>query len=145
MPSQIKVDEIKNVAGQYEIKTNTFKGQTTGGSIAVQGEGSATTNLQGGLCKVWYHVRMYTPDINDSLNTSSLTDGGTGDARVSITNNLNNSIRFHNAVGISCVNDRYGSFNGSNQTTSVVCIQLYNNGGTAQDEDGKCMVTGDLA
>ena len=37
MPSQIKVDEIKNVAGQYEIKTNTFKGQTTGGSIAVQG------------------------------------------------------------------------------------------------------------
>ena len=46
MPSQIKVDEIKNVAGQYEIKTNTFKGQTTAASIAVQGEGTATTNLQ---------------------------------------------------------------------------------------------------
>ena len=46
MPSQIKVDEIKNVAGQYKIKTNVFEGQTTAGSITVQGEGSATTNLQ---------------------------------------------------------------------------------------------------
>ena len=127
------------------IVVDQIDGSSTAGSIAIQGEGTKTTNLQGGLCKVWYHVRMYTPDINDSLNTSSLTDGGTGDAQVTITNNLSNSIRFHGAVGISSVNDRYGSFNGSNQTTSVVCIQLYNNGGTAQDEDGKCMVTGDLA
>ena len=36
MPSQIKVDEIKNVAGQYKIKTNVFEGQTTAGSITVQ-------------------------------------------------------------------------------------------------------------
>ena len=49
MPSQIKVDEIKNVAGQYKIKTNVFEGQTTAGSITVQGEGTATTNLQQGL------------------------------------------------------------------------------------------------
>ena len=53
MPSQIKVDEIKNVAGQYEIKTDTFKGQTTAGSINVQGEGTATTNLQSGLVKAF--------------------------------------------------------------------------------------------
>ena len=133
-----------------ELRVNILRGSTSNGSITIQGEGTsnlggANMQLQQGLCKVWYHVRMYTPDINDSLNTSSLTDGGTGDAQVTITNNLSNSIRFHGAVGISSVNDRYGSFNGSNQTTSVVCIQLYNNGGTAQDEDGKCMVTGDLA
>lgn len=127
------------------IVVDQIDGSTTAGSIAIQDVGTNTTNLQGGLCKVWYHVRMYTPDINDSLNTSSLTDGGTGDAQVTITNNLNNSIRFHNAVGISCVNGRFGSFNGSNQTTSVVCIQLYNTSGSAQDEDGKCMVAGDLA
>ena len=53
MPSQIKVDEIKNVAGQYKIKTNVFEGQTTAGSITVQSEGTATTNLQQGLAKYW--------------------------------------------------------------------------------------------
>ena len=44
MPSQIKVDEIKNVAGQYKIKTNVLEGQTTAnnmtinaGNITVQG------------------------------------------------------------------------------------------------------------
>ena len=139
--SQVNADTIRKSDGSLgpdiRIK-NTSVYESDGGT-------SVTQNLVQGLCKVWYHVRMYTPDINDSLNTSSLTDGGTGDARVSITNNLNNSIRFHNAVGISCVNSRYGSFNGANQTTSVVCIQLFNNAGTAQDEDGKCMVTGDLA
>ena len=72
MPSHIKVDEIKNVAGQYEIKTNTFKGQTTGGSIAVQGEGTATTNLQQGLNKQWIAFNM-NGTIGDSFNTTSIT------------------------------------------------------------------------
>ena len=35
MPSQIKVDEIKNVAGQYKIKTNVLEGQTTADSIDI--------------------------------------------------------------------------------------------------------------
>jgi len=92
MPSQIKVDEIKNVAGQYEIKTNTFKGQTTAGSIAVQGEGTATTNLQQGLAKCW--LRMDgggTIAINDSLNITSITDQATGNYRVAIANDMANA------------------------------------------------------
>ena len=80
MPSQIKVDEIKNVAGQYKIKTNVFEGQTTAGSITVQGEGTATTNLQQGLAKQWCHFDGFagTLSSDDSFNTASLTDNSTG-------------------------------------------------------------------
>ena len=46
MPSQIKVDEIKNVAGQYKIKTNVFEGQTTAGSIDVTSEGNSLVQVE---------------------------------------------------------------------------------------------------
>jgi hypothetical protein len=89
MPSQIKVDEIKNVAGQYEIKTNTLKGQTTAGSIAVQGEGSATTNLQQGLAKSWAAGDNSSGStVTDSLNVASLTDVATGKTTLTFTNNM---------------------------------------------------------
>ena len=89
MPSQIKVDEIKNVAGQYEIKTNTFKGQTTAGSIAVQGEGTATTNLQQGLAKSWVNFNSSTV-ARDSFNISTLDDDGTGDYTAHFTTAFSN-------------------------------------------------------
>ena len=88
MPSQIKVDEIKNVAGQYKIKTNVFEGQTTAGSITVQGEGSNTTNLQQGLLKTWSFFDVTTDDIHDSFNVGSLTDIGSGATRTTYTNNM---------------------------------------------------------
>jgi len=92
MPSQIKVDEIKNVAGQYEIKTNTFKGQTTAGSIAVQGEGTATTNLQQGLAKAWINFNgTGTVATRDSFNISSIGDDGTGQYTITINNDMANA------------------------------------------------------
>ena len=92
MPSQIKVDEIKNVAGQYKIKTNVFEGQTTAGSITVQGEGTATTNLQQGLTKSWTNIDggSGTPVIRDSFNHSVLTDNGTGDYTLALSNSMGN-------------------------------------------------------
>ena len=100
MPSQIKVDEIKNVAGQYKIKTNVFEGQTTAGSITVQGEGTATTNLQQGLCKHWItydhdgesgYSDVSGTTLRDSFNTSSVTDSATGIGEPNFTNNMNNT------------------------------------------------------
>ena len=98
MPSQIKVDEIKNVAGQYKIKTNVFEGQTTAGSITVQGEGSATTNLQQGLAKAWINFDGTAVDgtadltgVNDSFNLSSLVDNGTGIHTVNISSDMGNT------------------------------------------------------
>ena len=93
MPSQIKVDEIKNVAGQYKIKTNVFEGQTTAGSITVQGEGAATTNLQQGLAKAWVNFDGTASGAaaRDGFNNSSMTDVDTGVYTLTITNAMNST------------------------------------------------------
>jgi len=36
-----------------QLNVDTIKGNETAGSITIQGEGSATINLQQGLCKHW--------------------------------------------------------------------------------------------
>jgi len=97
MPSQIKVDEIKNVAGQYKIKTNVLEGQTTAGSITVQSEGTATTNLQGGLAKMFLEFDHTSNTSNNSLNVSSVTDDSTGKFIPVFTNS------FSSATNYSCV------------------------------------------
>jgi len=153
MPSQIKVDEIKNVAGQYEIKTNTFKGQTTGGSIAVQGEGTATTNLQGGLAKTLFNLNsMSTLVSNHSLNVSSLDDDGTGDFGVHFTSNMGNA----NYILTHAVNDGGAStaiFSvdmtyGTNTTSAVDIEAVYTTGGSRTNGDSYSWMMamhGDLA
>ena len=90
MPSQIKVDEIKNVAGQYKIKTNVFEGQTTAGSITLQGEGTNTTNLQQGLAKAWLQATSAAA-LSDSFNIASTTDDGVGTYSYTLTNNMGNN------------------------------------------------------
>ena len=75
------------------LKLNTLTGASTAGSIAVTGEGnSTTTNLQQGLCKAWCHFTgSGTIAIDDSFNSASLTDAGTGDYEVLFTNAMNNA------------------------------------------------------
>ena len=107
MPSQIKVDEIKNVAGQYKIKTNVFEGQTTAGSITVQGEGSNTTNLQQGLTKAWAGIAS-DASPEDSFNVSSGDDDGTGNYGLNFTSSMANT-------NYSSVNTVEMSHNGSSQ------------------------------
>ena len=146
MPSQIKVDEIKNVAGQYEIKTNTFKGQTTGGSIAVQGEGTATTNLQQGLNKQWIAFNM-NGTIGDSFNTTSITDIDAGDFNITITNAYAN---IHYAMGVSGTNSTNGnafvSMQGVTPTTTVYRLCGYLDNGTNLDlSQTKAITAGELA
>jgi len=75
------------------LKTNTLTGTTSAGSIVVTGEGgSTTTNLQQGLAKVWCSatISSNTHTIQDSLNVTSLTDGGAGITSVVIANDMNN-------------------------------------------------------
>ena len=139
MPSQIKVDEIKNVAGQYKIKTNVFEGQTTAGSIALQGEGTATTNLQQGVAKSWCNLNgQSTAAIQDSFNTTSMSDAGTGLYDTTFTNNMSdanysvsgtlannapiasNRDDLHQAVAESSSQINLNNFrNGSGQTDAV--------------------------
>jgi hypothetical protein len=81
--SEILVNEIKHRNGTSAITINTSAQMT------VRGEGgNATTNLQQGLAKVWFHLEgdIGTPVFRDSLNGSSITDNGTGDYTASYTN-----------------------------------------------------------
>ena len=75
-----------------ELRVDNLKGSTTGGSINVLGEGtSATTNLQQGLIKVWHNFDGEgTIATRDSFNSSGLTDHGTGDYSITITNHFAN-------------------------------------------------------
>ena len=76
-----------------QLKVDTLTGVTTAGSIVVTGEGnSTTTNLQQGLCKSWWFVTgTGTVAITDSLNTSGITDNGTGDYTIAISNDMGNA------------------------------------------------------
>ena len=74
------------------IKTNSFTGKATSGTITVTGEGgSTTTNLQQGLNKVWMTLGTDAV-LDDSFNCSSVDDDGTGDYGVHFTNAFNNAL-----------------------------------------------------
>ena len=86
--STIFANNIKNISGGNNVNINQLSGIDTAGSITVQGEGTATTNLQQGLAKVWCAYRGNGEALNDSLNVSSLTDHANGDDTHSFTNNM---------------------------------------------------------
>jgi hypothetical protein len=75
-----------------ELKVDKFTGVTTAGSIDVQGEGTATTNLQQGLAKCWinYDATASSDYTRDSFNVSSTSDNGTGEHDVSFSNVMGN-------------------------------------------------------
>ena len=74
------------------IKTNTLTGTTSAGSINVTGEGgSNTTNLQQGLAKLWCHFDGQTGSSNDTFNVSGMTDEGTGEHTIGISNDFSNT------------------------------------------------------
>ena len=144
MPSQIKVDEIKNVAGQYKIKTDTFEGQTAAGSIAVQGEGTNTTNLQQGLGKVWIDLDgTGTIAIDDSLNCTSATDNNTGNYTVTFTNSMASATYSGGAIA---ANRRVIIFHIRAAGNAHIYSQDHNDGTNEADADPACFVIfGDLA
>ena len=144
MPSQIKVDEIKNVAGQYEIKTNTFKGQTTAGSINVQGEGTATTNLQQGLSKAWGAVTN-AAGVTNTLNFASGTDHGTGDFSYTLTNAYANVNHVMASSASSAGAGRMVTSNTDRKTASVIAVEIETHSGATEDVAQEIIGHGDLA
>ena len=77
-----------------QLNVDTIKGKTTEGSITIQGEGSATTNLQQGLIKAYvcYSTSSGTAiHGSESFNHSSLNDEGTGQTKFTMTNPMSAS------------------------------------------------------
>ena len=90
--STIFADKFKNTSGGNNVRINQLSGIDTAGSVAVQGEGTATTNLQQGLAKSWTNIDggSGTPVVRDSFNHSVLTDNGTGDYTLALSNSMGN-------------------------------------------------------
>ena len=149
MPSQIKVDEIKNVAGQYKIKTNIFEGQTTAGSITVQGEGSATTNLQQGLIKVWARMDCNTSSavtLNDSFNVSTVSDTAVGRSIINFSNNMNNTTYALLGAGDATIGVEYNYVCCESSSTNHVDVaHMYGHSSLIDTTDNGHGVVGDLA
>ena len=90
------------------ILVNTLTGTSTAGSIAVTGEGnSTTTNLQQGVAKQWVRFDGTGLTVEDSFNTSSVTDNGTGDYSPVLTSSMSSenysplytSSQYHELMG----------------------------------------------
>ena len=132
-----------------ELRVDNLKGSTTGGSINVLGEGtSATTNLQQGLAKMWTHAdNSGSTAINDSFNTSSITDTGTGFMKYTSTNNMSSAnyavTLCYQPVDNNNGTDHFNVF--ASQTTSVNESRHYENGGTYDCNDQVNIRHGDLA
>ena len=105
MVSTLKITKIQipnSNSDVISLDASTGNGtlnKTLGGtSITVQGEGTATTNLQQGLCKAWTSVNSNgTFSTHDSFNQSSATDNGTGDHTTTYTTS------FSSAKGSPCL------------------------------------------
>ena len=75
------------------LKVDELQGITAAGDITVTSEGGAATqSLQQGLVKQWSNFNgSGTLAVNDSFNTSSVTDNGTGDYSPQLTSSMGNS------------------------------------------------------
>ena len=111
-----------------QLKVDTLTGVTTAGSIDVTGEGnSTTTNLQQGLCKSWVKLNgTGTVAINNSFNTSGITDEAAGHYSHSFTNNFADAhyvgsgsamYSTNNNLHVVCIGDNNGA-NGTVPTSS---------------------------
>ena len=151
----IKVDTIEPRATSSDITllASKFTGSAAG-NLSVTGEGgSVQTNLQQGLVKCWSKSEQSTTASGeDSFNQASITDHGTGDYGINITNDFANT-------GYSAVTDsssdsghialNYGADEGSGNRYAAGIFRIYvleNDGNTATDSVHICaLLAGDLA
>ena len=146
--------EVTNI--KYDSDTTSMIISNTG-QITAQGEGTATTNLQQGLCKAWNHINdadAGTIVQGDSFNMSSAIDNGTGRFRFPFTNNMANANYVH--VGNPgpatdyymqiAIKDAADQNSVSRRSTSSFAIRIRNAGNADDDvEDVGVGFIGDLA
>ena len=160
--SRVVVNEIEAKVGNDitfndTVKIDTLKGKTTAGSVTVQGEGSAQTSIQQGLCKAWVKLNgTGTVAINNSFNTSSITDEATGHYSHSFTNNFadahyvgsgSSMFSTNNNLHVVCIGDNNGA-NGTVPTSSSYELRTPYVAGSSAGQD--CTIVsignvGDLA
>ena len=125
---------------------NTLTGKTSAGSIVVTGEGgSTTTNLQQGVAKCWADYSGAGTTYNDSFNTSSATDNGTGDYTIAIGNDMG-SANF--SISANCLNSSTQNTDCYVKAMAAGTVQTQirtGDSGSSTDKQTFVLVHGDLA
>ena len=165
MASEIKVDTIVNAGGDNDtgidlatndqillkVANSTKLTMNSTGQTTIVGEGgTTTTSLQQGLCKAW--ARLNPNTLQDSFNTSGITDGGTGTFTYAYANAMGNANYMVSAGGNSgegntggCITNNNASFN--NSTTVCGIVHSAANGTDSVDDPHTAYysIHGDLA
>ena len=135
--------EVTNL--KYDSDTTSMIISNTG-QVTIQGEGTATTNLQQGLIKAWGNfVGSGTVGINDSFNMDALTDNGTGNFTINITNDLAND---HGCMSGYSIMDGlcYGDINNVSSAGSFrMRLVVGHNNTLADGDEFHVLIAGDLA
>jgi hypothetical protein len=128
-----------------QLNVDTIKGQTAETSVSVQGEGTATTNLQQGLAKCWSATEgdLVTANIQDSFNSTTVTDGGTGFITINFTNNMNAGTYAPHCTGIN--GDHLINAAGDVVTTGCKFGHYNQSNGSIDTPYGSYSMLGDLA
>ena len=116
------------------LRTNALEGVDAKNSITiVAGAGNiTTTSVQEGLCKQWCNFVGSSASSNDSFNTASITDNGTGitDAKKATTPYFTTK-KTGTGLGLPIVtkiiNEHYGNFsikNKKDDNGTIVKIKL---------------------
>jgi len=149
--STLKVDTIYHTGG------TTGMALASNGIVTIQGEGTATTNLQQGLTKAWWQFDQANSNtLRDSLNVSSVADNSTGNMTATITNDFSSSTNYSAASCLAYQNDSttHGTFRGNGNiaraagTLQWTCVYVSSTAGagTVEDDDeNSWQLCGDLA
>ncbi len=152
--SRVVVNEIQAKVGNDisfndAAKIDTLKGKTTAGSISVQGEGTATTNLQQGLIKVWARMDCNTSSsvtLNDSFNVSTVSDTAVGRSIINFSNNMNNTTYALLGAGDATIGVEYNYVCCESSSTNHVDVaHMYGHSSLIDTTDNGHGVVGDLA
>ena len=85
------------------LKVDDLRGNTAAGNITITSEGGAATqSLQQGLNKAWATFQLgATPAVNNSLNTSSISDFSSGRGALSWTSAMDDADYIMTSAGES--------------------------------------------
>ena len=134
-----------------EIKVDSLTGKTSAKTVTVTVGATATQSLENGLIKAWVSIDDTNPPIKrnsgvgDSLNISSIGDGGALQFNLNFANFFSNdTYAFAGCSGNRDI-DTTGNRSLVNYATPTTSVKRFYCAGGGSDEDVTCMLTGDLA
>ena len=143
--SNLLVQNIKHTNNTTAITVDSSAQMT------VKSDGGATTtSLQQGLAKCWFQITgVSTASLNDSLNVSSFNDEGTGNYKITYSNNMSNTTYSFSDGSAWNVGSTFSTYSGTDKDeilTSTLEIYHVNTSDSATDANlSMGSIHGDLA